>query len=1124
MTNSRNSRNIWDGATQIRQHLSRHLLRAISLVALLMVATVPGLAQVNSTGTINGRITDTQGNVVAGATVEIVEQTTNVSTKITTNSGGYYSAGFLKPGSYSIRVGGEGFESALVTGLTLQVGQTIGQDFTMKVGKVTETVTVTSASPLLNAESGELGNVISREPVVQLPLNGRNFSQLALLVPGVNSGAVGGVRATGSGNETQRAGTSITANGARGSFNLYTINGINDVDQSVGTAMVFPNLEDIQEFKVQIGNTDAQFAAGGAVVNVVTRSGSNAFHGAAFEFIRNSALDARNYFDGVKPPFQQNQFGAALGGPIKKDKLFFFTDYQGIIIHTAPTATTSVPTAAMRAGNFAGFANVYDPNTYVAATRSRTQFANNQIDPTRFDPVAVKLLQILPLPNLPGNANNFRYNNLQVSVQHQYDVRFDYVASAKDSMFFQYTNGRADVSFPKTPVMINGVFNPLAFAGANRNNHAPSVGATLQETHMFTSSLVNELALGYMRFELRVTPLDTGYNTSAALGLKGANTASNADGSGLASLSITGFSGYSASFQPEIVPQNTIQISDNVLYNYRAHAFRFGATFVHHNYGFDQLSAPSGALTFSGAYTNTYITNPTTPVTYTATGGSGFADFLLGIPVSSTKSILPQGTPFISYTEFGSFAQDTWRVTPRLTAVIGIRYDLFTSPIDSKDRQSNFIPDGGTIATAPGGTGTIAIAGQGGYSRGIIQTRKLNFSPRVSLAYKLGDKNVIRSAFGSYYFDEQGIGSSARLYLNYPFAQTFSTTCDGVVACLSTSTGIPLAPSSTNVPTVVYFPQKNPTPYVYQWNLTMERQVTNTLVARGSYVGSKGVHLGIALNENVAIPGTGNVLARQPYAAYSSISSWENRGVSSYNALQLSMEQRPWHGLQYLAAYTYSRSLDEGSGGNSSSSESRINIQDPRHLSNDYGLSDFDHRHRFTFSPVYQLPFGRGRQHANHTNAFLDGLIGGWDLTGIVTLQSGAPFSVSMSSNASSGTGTFLRPNRICNGNKPAGSRTLKAYYDISCFATPAQATFGNAGRNILIGPMYQTIDAGLHKDFHIKDALGMQFRAEFFNIANTTNFAFPGNSIGSASAGVISAVAPGSTARQIQFAARFHW
>jgi outer membrane receptor protein involved in Fe transport len=1090
------------------------LLQTVLLLASMLGIAFPVMAQGNSTGTISGRVTDAQGDVVTGATVSIIEQQTNVETKIVTNGSGYYTAGFLKPGSYSVKVTAAGFEGALSSGMTLQVGQVLGQDFALKVGQVTETVNVTSSSPLLNAESGELGNVISREPVVQLPLNGRNFSQLALLVPGVNSGAVGGVRATGSGNETQRAGTSITANGARGSFNLYMINGLNDVDQSVGTAKVFPNLEDIQEFKVQIGNSDAQYAAGGAVVNVVTRSGSNAFHGAVFEFIRNSALDARNYFDAAKPPFQQNQFGAAAGGPIKKDKLFFFADYQGLITHTAPTAITSVPTAAMRAGNFQGFSTIYDPNTYVAATKTRTQFVNNQIDPSRFDPVAVKLLQILPQANLPGNANNFRYNNLQVSIQHQYDVRFDYVASAKDSMFLQYTNGRADVSFPKTPVQLSGAFNPLAFAGANRNNHAPSLQATFQETHIFSSAMVNELTLGFTRFILLVSPLDKGYNTSSALGLLGANTASNKDGSGLASLTVSGFSGYSASFQPEIVPQNTIQISDSVLFNIGAHAMRFGFSGVHNNFGFNQLSAPSGALSFSGAYTNSGTTG----------GGSGFADFLLGLPVSSTKSILPSGTPYVSYTEFGSFAQDTWRLTPRLTAVFGVRYDLYTSPIDRKDRQANFIPDGGVISELPGGTGKIVIANQGGYSRGILQTRKLNFTPRFSLAYKLGNKSVIRSAFGAYYFNEQGIGSSARLFLNYPFAQTFTTTCSSTAPCLSTSTGIPLAPSATNVPVVVYFPQRNPTPYVYQWNLTMEQQVTSTLVARGSYVGSMGRRLGIALNENVPIPQAGSTQANSPYPAYSTIQSWENRGVSSYNALQLSAEQRSWHGLQYLAAYTWSRSLDQGSGGNSSSSESRINIQNPRNLSADYGLSDFDHSHRFTFSPVYQLPFGRGRQHANRSGMLVDGLIGGWDVTGIVTLQSGAPFSVSMSSNASSNTGTFLRPNRVCNGNKAAGDRTLKTYYDTTCFAAPAQYTFGNAGRNILIGPKYQTIDAGLHKDFHIKEALGMQFRAEFFNILNTANFAFPGNSIGSASAGIISAVAPGSTARQIQFALRFHW
>lgn len=1097
-----------------REHVGKNIHAAFTLMAYLVIGTTTVFSQVNSAGTISGRVTDSQGHAINGAIVSIVEGQTNVESKLTTNSSGFYSAGFLKPGSYSVKVSAVGFESALSQGLTLQVGQVLGQDFSLKIGQVSETVNVTAGAPLLNTESGDLGNVISHEPVVQLPLNGRNFSQLALLVPGVNSGSVGGVRATGGGNETQRAGTSVTANGARGSFNLYMINGIQNVDQSVGTAKVFPNLEDIQEFKVQVGNSDAQFAAGGAVVNVVTRSGSNSFHGSAFEFIRNSALDARGYFDSAKPPFQQNQFGAALGGPIKRDRLFFFVDYQGLITHTAPTAITSVPTQVMRAGNFQSFASVYDPATYNAATKTRTPFVNNQIDPSRFDPVAVNLLQVLPLPNLAGNANNFRYNNLQVNVQHQYDVRLDYIMSSKDSVFLQYTNGRADVSFPKTPVKVGSSFNPLAFAGANRNNHAPSLQATLQETHIFSSALVNELALGYTRFILRVSPLDQGYNTSAALGLQGANTATNTDGSGLASLTISGFSGYSASFQPEIVPQNTIQLSDNVLFNYGAHVFRFGFSGVHNNFGFNQLSAPSGQLSFTGTYTNNGASS----------GGSGFADFLLGLPVSSTKSILPSGMPYVSYTDFGSYAQDTWRITPKLTAVLGLRYDLFTSLIDRKNRQSNFVPEGGAIAAAPGGTGAVVIANQGGYSRGIVQTRKLNFTPRLSLAYKVGDKTVVRSAFGAYFFNEQGTGSSARLFLNYPFAQTFSTTCDGSVPCLSTSTGIPLVPSASNVPVVVYFPLKNPTPYVNQWNLTIENQVTSSLVVRGSYVGAKGTHLGIALNENVATPGSGNVLSRQPYAAYSTIQAWENRGVSSYNALQLSAEQRAWRGLQYLAAYTWSRSVDEGSGGNSSSSESRINIQNPRNLSADYGLSDFDHRHRFTFSPVYELPFGRGRQYGSHVHWFVDGVIGQWDLTGIVTSQSGAPFSVSMSSNASLNTGTFLRPNRICNGSKPSGQRTLSAYYDISCFVNPPQYQFGNTGRNILIGPSYQTIDAGLHKEFRIRESLGMQFRAEFFNLFNTANFGFPGNSIGSASAGKISALATGATARQLQFAARLHW
>ncbi len=1082
-------------------------LRAATWAATIgMCFAVHLCGQVNATGTFSGQVTDPSGAPVANAHVQATEQQTGATSIKQTAQDGYYTIPLLKPGVYTIEVTAPGFSVEDRKDLTLQIQQVVQQDFKLQVGNVQQQITVEGAAPLLNTESTEVGNVLSEQSTQQLPLNGRNFSQLGLLVPGTNPGPVGGIRTQGNGNETQRAGAEIVADGSRGSFNTFMIDGLDDRDQSVGTVKVFPNLESIEEFKVQVGNYDAEFASGGAVVNVITRSGGNEIHGSAFEFLRNSDLDARQFFDAQKPQFQQNQFGGAIGGPIRKNKTFFFGDYQGLRVHEASTSIASEPTAAMRAGNFAGVATIYNPAGYNAATNTRQQFANNVIPPSQIDPVAANLLAILPLPNLPGVKNNLRLNDLAVQTEDQYDVRVDQVFSERDSMFGRVTHGGADITYPQTPVLVNGAINPLAFvqgsatAGSLRLNHAPSDQATLQEVHQFSPSITNQLALGYTRFSLRVTPLDEPYNIAQKLGLQGANT--GADSGAMASLSISGFSGYSASNLPEVIPQNTYQASDTISYTKGAHSLRFGFSAVHNGFGFFQLGAPSGSLSFTGTYTN----NPAN-----SSGGNGFADFLLGLPVSSSKSAAPDGVPYESYTEYGGFVQDTWRATSRLTVNLGLRYDLFTPVGERYDRQSDFLL----------GTGTLAIAGQNGYSSSILGIQKHDFSPRLGLAYRLGDKTVVRAAYGLFYFNEEGTGGSSRLFINYPFAAQYAVSCSSTVPCLSTSTGIPNTLSASNLPVVVYQPISNLTPNMQQWNFTLERQLVSSLVLRAAYVGTRGTHLNLNLDENVAYPGPGAVPARRPYPSVAQISAWEPRGPSEYNGLQLSAEKRLTAGLSFLVAYTYSKSLDEGAGGNSSTGESRINIQNPRNLSADYGLSNFNYGQRFTLSTMYQMPFGRGRKFLGNANAFENAFAGGWQITSIVTAQSGAPFSVSLS-NPTANTGTFTRPNRVCNGNLPSSQQTISEWYNLACFVAPPPYTFGNAGRNILIGPGLATWDLGADKDFALTERFGLQFRSEFFNVLNRANFGLPNGSIGSSAAGTVTTVI--TNARQIQFALRLHW
>jgi hypothetical protein len=1063
-------------------------------------------AQVNATGTFSGQVTDPSGAAIGSAEVKVTDQGTAIVTTKQTAQNGYYTVPLLKPGSYSIEVSAAGFSTAVRRDVGLQIQQVVQQDFKLQVGNIQQEVTVEGGAPLLNTESTEVGNVLSEHSVQQLPLNGRNFSQLALLVPGTNPGPVGGIRTQGNGNETQRAGAEVVASGSRGSFNTFMIDGLDDRDQSVGTVKVFPNLESIGEFKVQIGNYNAEFASGGAVVNVITRSGGNDFHGSAFEFLRNNAFDARQFFDAAKPQFQQNQFGGALGGPIRKNKTFFFGDYQGLRVHTASTSLLTEATNAMRGGNFSGVATIYDPSTYNTATNTRQQFAGNAIPATRIDPVANNLLSIFAQPNLAGNRNNFRVNNLAIQVQDQYDVRVDQTFSERDSMFARYTHGDADTTFPSTPVLINGAINPLAFAqgtataGSLRLNHAPSDQATVQEVHQFSPSVVNQLALGYTRFALRVVPLDQGFNIAQRLGLQGANTGENAGS--MASLSISGYQGYSSSNLPEIVPQNTWQISDTISYTKGAHAFRFGESVVHNGFGFFQLGAPSGSLSFTGVYSN----NPAN-----SSGGNGFADFLLGLGASSSKSAAPFGVPYETYTEYGGFVQDTWRATNRLTVNLGLRYDLFTPLTERYNRQSDFLLK----------SGTLALAGQSGYSASILNTQTHDFSPRIGLAYRAGEKTVIRAAYGLFYFNEVGSGGSSRLFINNPYAAQYAVSCSATVSCLSTSTGIPNIPSASNLPTMVYQPIPNLTPNVQQWNFTVERQMTSSLVVRVGYVGTRGTHLNLNLDENVAVPGAGSVPARRPYPTIAAISAWEPRGPSSYNGLQASAEKRFSSGVSFLAAYTYSRSLDEGAGGNSSTGESRINIQNPQNLSADYGLSNFNYGQRFTLSSVYQVPFGKGRKYLGNAGGLTNAIAGGWQISSIVTAQSGAPFSVSLST-PTANTGTFTRPNRICNGNLPSSKQTINAFFDTSCFVAPALYTFGNAGRNILIGPGLGTWDLGADKDFALTERFGLQFRSEFFNVLNRANFGLPNGSIGSAAQATITSVI--TNARQIQFALRLHW
>lgn len=918
-----------------------------------------------------------------------------------------------------------------------------------------------------------------------------------------------------------RAGAEIVGNGGRGSFTNFMIDGLDDREQCVGSIKVFPLVEGIEEFKVQEGNYDAEFAGGGAVIDVTTRSGSNTLHGSVFEFLRNSDLDARQFFDSVRPPYHQNQFGFALGGPIQKNKTFFFGDYQGYRIHQSQTVLATVATPQEQAGDFSALTSteiIYDPNTYNPITGTRTPFPNNVIPngsggmANRMDPVGQNLLKYLwPLPNLPGYANNFLYAPLSVSTQDQFDARVDHTFSSKDSLFARGTWGRANVRWPDTPPALNGLPNPSAFltgasgiAGFLSNVTQPSGQGTLQETHIFSPNVVNHFAAGYTRLVIDVTPLEYGLNLAAKIGLTGANT--NPFSSSVPDISTADTTEVGNSFLPDINPENTWQINDTLAYVRGAHSMKFGFSMMWNDLGFLQLADPQGTLDFAGIYTN----NP-----LDGSGGDAIADMLLGLPDSEGKSAFVQGVPDISYKEFGAFVQDQWRVRPKLTLNFGLRYDLFTPPVEKYNRQSDFDP----------ATASIINAGVNGVSAGMLNLRKNDFSPRIGFAYTLTPKTVVRSAYGLFFFNEQGTGSSARLFIANPFDAEGAVSCSSTEPCVNLQTDgiLPITQllATAGATTSVYIPKADQTSNVQQWNFTLEREVAPNTVIRAAYVASKGDHLFIALNENVAVPGPGSVAPRRPYPDFAKISAWEPRGPSSYNSFQLSAEKRYGHGLWFEAAYTYSKSLDNGGGGNSSIGESRINIQNPQDVRADYGLSSFDYRNRFTLAHNFDIPVGRGLHFLSGASGVEQALLGGWQLQGIATLQSGTTLTPQLAS-ATANTGTFTRPDRVCNGNFPAGQRSINEWFDLSCFVNPPVYQFGNSGRNIIIGPGLTTYDFALHKDFHLTERMGLTFRSEFFNIFNTPNFNLPDRSIGVSSSGTINSVI--SNAREIQFALRLHF
>jgi hypothetical protein len=1076
-------------------------------VRFLMVAIFGSLgvahAQID-TGSISGTIKDQSGAVIANASVTVVNAGSSTAVTTKTNSGGLYDVPNLKGGAYTVTVTAPGFETSTRTGIDLRLQDHLAIDFALVPGQVSTTVEVQTALPLLETQTSSLGRVVEQNEIENLPLNGRNYIQLATMSAGT----------TPSQRSNER--NSFSANGQREIQNSYVLDGIDNKNKIVGfdsssAQSIDPIIDAIQEFKVQTGNYSAEFGqSAGGIVNASIRSGTNQFHGSAWDYLRNSYMDASPYFQPAltaKPQFIQNQYGATIGGPILKNRTFFFFAWQSSRIRDAAPQLAVVPTQTQLQGFFSK--PIFDPSTTVANPHGsgyvRTQFANNYIPPSRFDPVAAKLISLFPAPNLSG-SNNFFSNQKEDVDNDQYLARIDHSFSAKDNVFAHFVDSRSTNVLPAQlppPTSSPSIVHPEAHSFA------------ASWSHIFTASLLNEARVGYQ--ETREKQNINGARLFDQYGIIGAPDDPEILGlptfavSGLSTIGTTGpgtlqTAATGSGNLPIDKQGRTIQANDNLTLERGRHTLKAG--FDYQQVTLYAKSTLNGrpVYNFSGVYTQD-------PQNRTPTGNP-LADFLLGYTSSSTVSTisLSESRQHIYQVYF----QDDWKATPRLTINAGVRYELPMPFYETQNHYSDVILERGPLY------GTLLDASQAGahgYRRSFVDPNYHNFAPRLGFAYHANPGTVVRAAGGIFYARDENVPVARRPTNNPPYFVTTNYTSDQIDPSIVLATGFPanaIDPASVVTPTVNSYLKHSPTPYVQQWNLNVQQDFGAGFIAQFTYVGSSTHDLYYPNNVDQPSPAAGAVQARRPLKQYSGLYAYSPVVRANYNSLQAQVERRFKNGLSFLTSYTWGHSIDNGP----SQVDTAPVPQNAFNFAAERGNSAFDIRQRLVVSTVYELPFGKGKAFLANSRIG-DAIAGGWTLTGIFAAQTGLPFTPVQSVDGSN-TGTTQHPNRIGNGNLPGNQRKIGHWFDTSAFATPAQYTFGNSGRDILAGPGFHNLDLGLSRTIRLFERSSLQVRGEAFNILNTPQFNLPNATLGQPTTAVVSTVS--NPQRQIQLAARIQF
>jgi len=1205
-----------------RVSISSSALQVAGLLAIgiLFLAVKPVAAQVD-TGSISGIVTDTSGAVVGGAKVTLTNEGTNSTLEMSTGPDGNYKFSPVKIGTYKVSATSQGFQSVTQTNVNVDVGTNVVANFTLKPGSTTESVEVTAAVPVLQTQDASLGQVLDTKNVNNLPLNGRNFTFLAQLAAGVNT-----PQADTRGNAATGA---FAANGLRPAQNNYMLDGIDNNSDTVdflnGTNfVVLPPVDAIQEFKVQTSDFSAEYGrSGAAVLNATIKSGTNSLHGTAWEFFRNDALDGADWFEtagGIKKgELRMNQFGVSAGGPVIKNKIFFFGDYEGLRRYQGTILTGSVPTVAERNSGYTDLSDllgqagtktdalgrtmpvgtILDPATTrqispgvfvrdpfmgpasTCPTNAPAGFAytsacnlNIISDPTRIDQNAVKLLNLYPLPTTSSLFSNYANSPLLTERRNAFDSRLDINFNDKNQLFYRF-------SYVDDPQLIPGIFGGIADGGGFQqgNQTALAQQSALVYTHVFSPTAVNvaRAGLNYLH-TTRVSPEANNLtDLPSTFGIQGIPQLH--ENGGLPAFGIKGLQTLgSNAFLPSDEVSSTIQVTDDFTKIYGKHTFKMGFEYQHVKFSTLQPPWSRGEFDYNGDYTD--IANQGT-----GSGNDGRAQFLL-IPSNSAVGVLGGSTQIyvsnISLTDngknyVGSYVQDDWRVSPKLTLNLGLRWDFFGLVYEHHGNQANFVPSGpptgaalylipngpnaNNLSTGPTGFTTLLQQDNIGlqignhYGKGLGNSQKDNFAPRFGFAYQVTPKFVARGGFGLFYNGFENRGFSPNLGENYPFQFNFSFTEPNVnqaitfPGCASAGPGnvgnfetgfscTPLSPLLVNASGLqlrgIQFDYT--TPYSMSGNFTLQYQLTPSMSVQAGYVTSLGRHLEVFPNSNnvtALLPASANratvpaALGGLPFPDFGAAGSYAiTEGSSYYHGLQAKVEKQFANGLNFLAAYTYSKVLSDAHdllNGGSAGNQGSNNINGYRApsipgagIAFDYGLAPFDIRNVFHFSGGYELPIGKNKRFMANAGTLANAVIGGWSINWATTLQGGQPITIECPSTTAASDAC----NAILVGDPQTGLHR-DSQGKLSWFGNPAAwaqpcvlggtpgavvptasptgcipltglAALGG-GPTQVPGPGFHRLDFSTFKDFALTERFRLQFRAEFFNILNHPNFNAPG-------------------------------